>query len=239
MTASVIYPLKPLGTSVESSTPDAASVFFPNHATAHTSNSSDLHLREGMVAPDGRGTFQTLASIKVKPTKASKKAEAYQWRKCQEHLLHLQRRNSLASHRPSSSDTRLAAMFVDMLRPDSPKHQLLLILGNWVSSIPARIGSSSVATLAAELFIHSSNAYRDNSHSSQTLALRTKSKALKELQLSVLASPQYPTYDLVIAMKLHSAAEVMTHDCDHCPSTDIGSSFSVGTTSIIPSTRLV
>ncbi|KAF2626070.1 hypothetical protein BU25DRAFT_411903 [Macroventuria anomochaeta] len=209
MATLTIYPLSSSQARDESSTPDSVPVFSPDPAIARTPDPSDLHLRGGMVAADGRGVFQTLAPVKVKARKPSKKVESYQRRRCQAHLLRLQQEASLVSHRPSSPDTRLIAMFIGLLRPDSTNYQHLFTLGDWVKSIPSRIGSSPVVTMAAEFFIQSFDVYRDKTHSNQALALRTKSKALKELQLSVVATQQHPTYDLVIATKLHYAAEVL------------------------------
>ncbi|KAJ4985199.1 negative acting factor [Stagonosporopsis vannaccii] len=206
MTNSIIYPLSPSQSSNGCSTPDSSSLSSPDATTLDT---SDLHLRGGMVASDGRGIFQTLAPIKMRHRKVSKKVEAAQKRRCQEHLLRLQQEISLASHRPFCSETTIAAGFVSILRPEAAQHQQIYTLGNWVSSIPSRIGHSPVVTMAAEFFINSFDVYRNRCHSTLTLALRTKAKALKELQLSVLASQKHPTYDAIIATKLHYAAEVL------------------------------
>lgn len=206
MTNSVIYPLGSYQGSDESSTPDSASI---SSLDVKMVDTSDLHLRGGMIASDGRGIFQTLAPMKMRSRKVSKKVEAFQRRRCHEHLLRLQQEKSLTSHRPLSSETTIAATFVSILRPDLEQYQQIFTLGNWLSSIPSRVGHSAVVTMAAEFFVHSFDVHRNRSHTNYTLALRTKAKALKELQLSVLASQERPTYDLVIATKLHYAAEVM------------------------------
>lgn len=214
---SVMYPMVSSPSREDVSTPDLSTVSPPGSTTAPKAATSDLVLRGGMVASDGRGVFQTLAPIRMSPRKVSKKAEAYQRRRCREHLLRLQEEVSLVSHRPFSSETKLAAMFVNILDSSSDQHQHIFTLGNWVLSIPARIGSSPVVTMAAEFFVHSFEVHRDRNHSNHMLALRTKSTALKELQLSVLASQQRPTYDLMIATKLHYAAEVLDQNvsCAH------------------------
>lgn len=211
MTTSVVYPLNPSQNSDESSTPDSASISSPDVAMV---DSSDLHLRGGMIASDGRGIFQTLAPMRTRPPrKVSKKIEAARKRRFQEHILRLQQETSLASHRPYSSETKIAATFVSLLHPEAAQYQQIYTLGNWVSSIPSRIGHSPVVTMAVEFLIHCFDVHRNRSHSSLELALRTKAKALKELQLSVLASQQCPTYNAVIATKLHYAAEVMSYAC--------------------------
>lgn len=205
MPSSIVYLLKG---SDDSSTLDSASMSSPDPIPVPIPEAPDLHVRGGLLAADGQGVFQTLAPSTLKSKKPSKRVEAHQRRKCHEHLLRLQRQMSLTSHRPSSSDTKLAAMFIDMLRPESPKHQPLFTLGDWVTSIPARIGSSTVVTMAAEFLLHSFNFHGEHSHSREIVAIQTKSKALKELQLSLLASHQAPTYDLVLATKMHYASEV-------------------------------
>lgn len=211
MAASIIYPLSSEYVSDDSSRPDCASVSSPDQTSTPNSDASDLHLRGGMVAADGRGVFQTLAPGKSKPAKPSKRLETNQRKRLHEHLLRLQRESSLSAHRPTAPDTRIAATFIDMLRPESPKYQPLFTLGDWVTSIPPRIGSSPVVTMAAEFLIHSFDCYAEDSHSNKIQAMRTKSKALKELQLSLLASQQAPTYDLLLATKMHYASEVIRY----------------------------
>lgn len=209
MAASVIYPLSSSHISDDSSTPDCASVSSPDPISTPNSDFSNLHLRGGVLAADGRGIFQTLAPGKSKAVKPSKRLETNQRKRLREHLLRLQRESLLSYHRPLAPDTRLAAMFVNMLRPDSPKYQPLFTLGDWVASIPPRIGSSPVVTMAAEFLIHSFDFCGEKSHSSKIQAMQTKARALKELQLSLLASQQEPTYDLLLATKMHYASEVM------------------------------
>lgn len=211
MMASVIYPLSSGHISDDSSTPDSASISSPDPLSTPSSDVSKLHLRGGMVAADGRGVFQTLAPAKSKAAKPSKRLETNQRKRLHDHLLRLQRESSLSVHRPLAPDTRLAAMFINMLRPESPKYQPLFTLGDWVTSIPPRIGSSPVVTMAAEFLIHSFDCYAEDSHSNRIQAMQTKSKALKELQLSLLASQQAPTYDLLLATKMHYASEVIRY----------------------------
>ncbi|KAJ4381462.1 hypothetical protein N0V86_002821 [Didymella sp. IMI 355093] len=96
-----------------------------------------------------------------------------------------------------------------MLRPESAKYGPLFALGDWITSIPPRIGSNPVVTMAAEFLIHSFESHDEGSHSKKIQALQAKNKALKELQLSLLASQQAPTYDLLLATKMHYASEVL------------------------------
>lgn len=209
MAASIIHPLSSNHVSDDSSTPDCASVSSPDQVSTPNSEAPDLHLRGGMVAADGRGVFQTLAPSKSKAAKPSKRLETNQRKRLHEHLLRLQRESSLSVHRPSAPDTRLAATFINMLRPESPKYQALFTLGDWVTSIPPRIGSSPAVTMAAKFLVHSFDCYADDSHSNKIQAMRTKGEALRELQLSLLASQQAPTYDLLLATKMHYASEVI------------------------------
>ncbi len=207
MTTSTVHMAGPQHSSEESS-PNSRSSSSPDPSGFQIPDTSDLHLRGGIIALDGRGVFQTLAPIRMKSKSVSKKPEAYLRRRCREHLLRLHQESALISHRPCSSDSKLAASFVDLLRSDAAHDHPIYTLGNWVSSLPSRIGSNPVVTMAVEFFVHSLEAQRDRSHSKHMLALRTKSKALKELQLWVVASQQRPNFDLIIATKLHYAAEV-------------------------------
>jgi hypothetical protein len=215
MAASVIYPLSTTGqVSDESSMTDSASVPSPGPTATSSLDTSALHLRGGIVAANGQGMFQTLAPCQSKAAKTSKRLETNQRKRLHEHLLRLQRESSLASHRPLAPETKLAAMFVNMLRPESAKHRPLFALGDWITSIPPRIGSSPVVTMAVKFLIHSFESHDEGSHSKKIQALQAKTKALKELQLSLLASQQAPTYDLLLATKMHYASEVT--NCGLC-----------------------
>ena len=70
--------------------------------------------------------------------------------------------------------------------------------------------------LAAEFLVNSYAAYRDGMHSKRRLAKATKSKALRELQLVVLDAQKQPTYDVLLATKMHFAAEVEYINCYSC-----------------------
>jgi hypothetical protein len=124
------------------------------------------------------------------------------------HLQHLQEESALVSVRPSSPETTLIARYIDMLGSQSPGKQPLSILGTWVQSIPSRIGSSRMLDLAAEFLINSYSTYRDDTHSKRKLARATKAKALRELQLIVLSAQTAPKYEVLLATKMHYAAEV-------------------------------
>jgi hypothetical protein len=239
MIASAILPLHCTTTGIDSSASTPVSSHSSDSTSADTPASSVLQLKGGMVAEDGQGVFQTLGPVRAKTKRPSKKADYYQRRRVQAHLLRLQREESSLTSPLSSPDTKLAAVFVDLLQPKSEAYQPLFALGEWVSTVPSRIGSNRVVTLAAEFFVYSSEAYYNGSHSKRIRALQTKSKALRELQLSVLRAQQHSTYDLLLATKLHYAAEVHMpfRDCDY-PSIDMCRSFLVLTTCIMPSTHL-
>ena len=208
--APVIQPLVPLDEVVRNSTPNSTSEPSSNNLSIIEPEPNNLHLRRGIVAADGHGIFQTLAPARSKQRRISKKVGDSLRKRWQEHVLRLQAESLLTTHRPHSPESRLTAMFVDMLHPSSPQHQPLCSLGDWILSIPSRISYSSVVSIAAEFFVHSLSFHRDQSHSNKILALQTKSDALKQLQLSILSSQPHPTYDLVVATKLHYSAEAMT-----------------------------
>lgn len=210
ITASIVHSLAPVDEGDPSNTSTSTSDTSLNASPVLRPKPNDLHLKSGMVAANGQGVFQTLAPARSKLRKTSKKVEANQRRRWQEHLRCLQQEDVISLHRPSSSSSRLIAMFVHMLHPESPQHQPLFSLGNWIRSIPARIESNSVLSIATELFVRSFEYHRHQSHSNKLMALQTKARALKPLQLSISASSQqHPTYDLIAAIKLHYAAEVV------------------------------
>lgn len=210
--APLIYPLTSVPETSQSSTPESTSIPSPESTPILEAKLNGLHLRDGLAAANGEGFFQTLAPAKSKPKRVSKKFEISQKRKFQEHLIRLQRESALVSYQPSSSESRVSAMLVDMMDPNSPQHGSMFSLGDWVISIPSRMNSSPAVSIAAEFFIHSFKFHRDQSHTNQTTALQTKSKALKQLQLAMLNSQQNPDYNLVVATKLHYAAEVRCED---------------------------
>jgi hypothetical protein len=61
---------------------------------------------------------------------------------------------------------------------------------------------------AVEFLVNSHAAYRDGMLSKRKVARLTKAKALRELQLVVLNTQGRPTYDVLLATKMHFAAEV-------------------------------
>ncbi|KAF1353075.1 hypothetical protein EJ07DRAFT_135018 [Lizonia empirigonia] len=205
----VLHPLDSSQDYNKSRSSGSASTPFPALASPHASDPSQLHLTSGTLAEDGRGVFHTFAPVKAKIKRKSKKLGPSQRKRVKCYLFHLQQETSLAAHRPSSPETKLASMFIDMLCTHPQGEQPLLSLGDWITSIPSRIGSSEVVTMATEFFVHSFGVSRDGSHSNRTLALQTKGNAMKELQMSVLAKKQQPTYDLLTATKLHYAAEIL------------------------------
>lgn len=87
-------------------------------------------------------------------------------------------------------------------------HQPLSILGTWIESIPSRIGSNRMMDLAVDFFVHSYAVYCNDTYSQRKLASASKEKALKELQLFVHDRGNRPTYDVVLATKMHYASEV-------------------------------
>lgn len=68
--------------------------------------------------------------------------------------------------------------------------------------------------LAVEFFVNSFDVYWHDTHSKRSLAIASKEKALKELQLFVFNANNRPTYDVLLATKMHYAAEVRPQTSD-------------------------
>jgi hypothetical protein len=172
------------------------------------STPSDLHMTTTREAEDGQGLFQTLAPVSRRRFGISKKAAAHQKRKLELYLQHLQAESAITTIKPSSLETTLIARYIHMLGSDSAENQPLSILGTWVQSIPSRIGSNKMMDLAVEFFVNSYAVYLDDTYSKRSLASASKGKALKELQLFVFNAHNQPTYEVLLATKMHYAAEV-------------------------------
>lgn len=106
------------------------------------------------------------------------------------------------------SQTALAARYLNLLSPYSPAEQPFMILGSWIESLPSRIGRSPAVDLAVEYLINSYDVYQNATYSNHCMALSTKSKALKELQLAVSNEETRRSYDTALATKIHFIAEV-------------------------------
>jgi hypothetical protein len=172
------------------------------------STPSDLHITTEREAENGRGFFQTLAPTSRRKAGLSRKAIAQQRRKLELYLQHLQSESAIATIKPSCSESTLIARYIDMLGSDRTENKPLSILGTWIQSIPSRIGSNKMMDLAVEFFVNSFAVYWNDNHSTRSLASVSKEKALKELQLFVFNASKRPTYDVILATKMHYAAEV-------------------------------
>ncbi|KAF2124414.1 hypothetical protein P153DRAFT_350410 [Dothidotthia symphoricarpi CBS 119687] len=168
--------------------------------------SSSLLLTTEREADHGKGVFRTLASSS-KPR--SRKAAGIQKKKLEAYLQHLHSQSALTWHRPSSFESTLIARYIDMLGSGPVSQQPLSILGTWILSIPSRIGSNRMLDLAVEFLMSSYAAYWDNSHSKRAVARTIKAKALKELQLVVCDASEGATYEVLLATKMHYAAEAL------------------------------
>jgi hypothetical protein len=124
------------------------------------------------------------------------------------HLRKLQEEINLVLYQPSSTETTLISRYVGMLGSDPAGKQPFEILGTWIQSIPSRIGSNRMLDLAVQFLVDSYATYRDDMHSRRKVARASKSKALKELQLVMMDTGNKTTYDVLLATKLHYAAEV-------------------------------
>lgn len=168
----------------------------------------ELRVSTQKKAEFGSGIFQTLAPASVAKTPPSKKAAVHKKKAFNAYLRHLQLQASLAAIKPSSAEGMLVARWVDMLGSGPTNSRPLSILGTWIQSIPSRVGSNRMVDLAVEFLIDSNAVYWDDSYSKRQIASATKSRALKELQLAVSQAQSQNTYEMVLATKMHYAAEV-------------------------------
>ncbi|KAI4615212.1 hypothetical protein J4E83_006938 [Alternaria metachromatica] len=127
----------------------------------------------------------------------------------QVHLQKLREESPLVPYQPSSPETTLISRYVGVLGPEPAGRQPFEVLGTWIQSIPSRIGSNKMLDLAVQFFVDSHATYRDDMHSKRKVARASKAKALKELQLAVMNTDNKVTYDILLATKLHYAAEAL------------------------------
>jgi hypothetical protein len=173
-----------------------------------SSSPSNLHITTERRAENGQGSFSTLAPISRPKAQSSKKKTNSQKRALEAYLQHLQEESAAVLYQPWSDESTLTARYIGMLGSESFDKQPISILGTWIQSIPSRIGSNRMLDYATEFMINSYAAFRDDMHSKRKVARVSKAKALRELQLVVLSSQGSPTYDVLLATKMHFAAEV-------------------------------
>jgi hypothetical protein len=172
---------------------------------------SDLQITTQRAAGDGHGFFQTLAPVSTAKVRLSKKKVEYQKRALEKHLQQLQDESAVILYQPSSPETTLIARYIGMLGSDLSGQQSFHILGTWVDSIPSRVGSNRLIDLAVDFLVNSCDTFRDDTYSKRRVARASKAEALRELQLAVINTQGQPTYDVLLATKLHWAAEVGLH----------------------------
>lgn len=178
--------------------------------TVSSSNSAPLELRLSTQrkAESGSGTFQTLAPVAIAKARIPKKAALYRKQALVAYLRQLQGEASLSIIKPSSAEGTLTSRWVEMLGSVHESSRPLSILGTWIQSIPSRVGSNSMLDLAIEFLIDSYAVFWDDSYSKRQTASDTKSKALRQLQLAISRNQSRNTYEVVLATKMHYAAEV-------------------------------
>ncbi|KAH7092609.1 hypothetical protein FB567DRAFT_241756 [Paraphoma chrysanthemicola] len=176
---------------------------------ASVSTPSDLQVTTEREAENGQGFFQTLAPMSRWKNGTSRKAAALRRRKLEIYLQQLQAEAALNTIKPSSSETNLIARYVGMLGPGTVDQQPLAILGTWIQSIPSRIGKNRMMDLAVEFFVNSHDVFWNDTYTTRSIARASKEKALKELQLFVFDNRNRPTYDVLLATKMHYAAEAL------------------------------
>lgn len=188
----------------------------PPHNTGSSPDPTATKLRVSAQrrAESGSGTYQTLAPVSVARIRSSKRSTMYKRKVLDAYIRDLQLGASLALVRPSSGESTLIARWVDMLGTAPANNRPLSILGTWIQSIPSRVGANSMLDLAIEFLIDSHAVYWDDSYSKRQAASTTKLKALRELQLAVSQTQTRKTYDMVLATKMHYAAEVRHTMCE-------------------------
>jgi hypothetical protein len=172
-----------------------------------SSTPSELQITTAREAENGRGLFQTLAPTSRRSA-VSKRAAAHHRRKLELYLQHLHAESAITAIKPSCSESTLISRYVSMLGSEPLARQPLSILGTWIQSIPSRIGHNTLVDLAVEFLINSYAVYWDDNYSTRSLARASKEKALKKLQLFVNDGQNKPTYEVLLATKMHYAAEV-------------------------------
>jgi hypothetical protein len=168
----------------------------------------DLRVTTEKGADNGNGTFLTLAVPSKENSSGVRKSTAQQKRRLENHLKRLRESFELTTHRLSSPESTLSARYLNILGRRPFKDQPFALLGSWIQTIPSRIGSSQVVDLAIEYFADSFAVFRGDNFSNRTVALATKAKALKQLQLVVSDDRTRATYNTALAMKLHFMSEV-------------------------------
>lgn len=181
----------------------------PTESSSSISTPSDLQITTERDAGNGHGTFQTLTPLSRRKNPASRRTAAYRQKKLEEHLQALLAESAVSTIRPSSSESTLIREYINILGSNSAELQPLSILGTWIQTIPSRIGHNRMIDLAVEFFVNSFAVYYDNSYSRRAQATASKERALKELQLTVLKANSRPTYDVLLATKMHYAAEAL------------------------------
>lgn len=178
--------------------------------TGSSSSSIPLTLRLSTQrkAKSGSGTFQTLAPVAIAKARTSKKVAVHRKHVLDAYLHQLQQEASLSLVKPSSADSTLISRWVDMLGSAREDSRPLSILGTWIQSIPSRIGSNPTLDLAVQFLVDSHAVFWDDSYSKRQTASATKSRALRHLQLAVSQNQSRNTYEMVLATKMHYAAEV-------------------------------
>ncbi|KAJ4991188.1 zn 2cys6 transcription factor [Stagonosporopsis vannaccii] len=191
-----------------------APVVYTMNSSEYSSSSAgstplELRVSTQRKAEFGSGTFQTLSPVSVAKVRPSKKVAAHRRKELNAYLRQLQLEASLAILRPSCAESTLISRWIDMLGSAPANSRPLSILGTWIQSIPSRVGSNPMLDLAVEFLIDSHAVYWDNSYSKRLSASATRSKALRELQLGVSQSQTRKTYEMVLATKIHYAAETL------------------------------
>lgn len=159
-------------------------------------------------ADDGQGVFLTLAAPSQSRPKGPRKPTVQQKKKLECYLNRLKSSPLSLPARISTPENGLAARYLEVLGGRPLHLQPLAMLGSWIESIPTRLGSNRAVDLAVEYFTQSFGVWQDSSFSKRTAAMQTRGRALKELQRAISDNVAGPTYDVVLAMKLHFASEV-------------------------------
>jgi hypothetical protein len=109
---------------------------------------------------------------------------------------------------PSRPADLLASRWVYLLGPHTVELDPFTTHDSWIGSIPSRIGHSDALDLAIEYAVSAFAGFRDPTLSKQRTALLNKGRALKALRAALGNEKGKINYDVVVATKLHSYAEV-------------------------------
>ncbi|KAF2017882.1 hypothetical protein BU24DRAFT_420941 [Aaosphaeria arxii CBS 175.79] len=116
------------------------------------------------------------------------------------------------SPQPSPAGTNLATRFIRILSPHDPACNPFVAEASWITSIPGRIGSSTVLDSAIQFSLDSLNAQKNPTASNAKAARRSKGRAIEVLRNQVHGSSSVPPLNVVLSIILHMYGEMFLND---------------------------